>query len=183
MVSSQTMALWFWKRSLARQHNACQISIERIEMKFTFYFLPLHSFPHPCCFCDARNDVCFRLRAFKWVDVFELEADSQWAWGLCSSERNMMRSTYSSLPFSPCCLSVLSGGCWLSLPCLTSSHRQAAHLPSFLGLYCLRSMQIIPVLMWRTGLSSFIQCFELDFIHSSSEQSDLFSCVVMQAVG
>lgn len=38
------------ENSLAHGHNACQISIEHIEMKFKFYFLPFPSFPTPVVF-------------------------------------------------------------------------------------------------------------------------------------
>lgn len=71
IVSSQTMALWFWKQSCTSAQ--CLSNLNRAywnEIQILFSSSSLLS--HPCCFCDARNDVCFRLRAFKWVDVLSL---------------------------------------------------------------------------------------------------------------
>lgn len=98
------------------------------------------SLSHPCCFCDARNDVCFGLQLLKWVDIFELEADSRWAWGFV-----LMKGTWWGalilLPFSSCCLSALTGGFQLSLPKPNFFHWQAAHFSLVWSLYCLSSMQ------------------------------------------
>lgn len=103
--------------------NLNSVYWNEIQILFSSSSLPSHH----CCFRDARNDVCFRLRVLKWVDMFELEADSWWVRGFV-----LLKGTWWGalilLPFSPCCLSALTGGCWLSLPSLTCSHWQHTFL-------------------------------------------------------
>lgn len=108
------------------KHNACQTSIECIEITFRFYFLPPQSLPTSVVFV-MPGIICFSAASVQVSRRF-------WAWGrllmsarLCSSERNMMGSTYSSPILCVACHHWRVAAGWVCRS-LTSSHWQAAYL-------------------------------------------------------
>lgn len=161
---SQTMTFWESCTSAQCLSNLNTAHWNNIQILFSTSSIPSHL----CCFCDARNDVCFRLQVFKWVDVFELEADSWWAQGFV-----LLKGTWWGalilLPFSQCCLSSLTGGCRLSLPepnfFSLASSTPSSLLEPLLSLHCETHAGFN---IWETAR---FEC-------SSSVPSDPHSCVL-----
>lgn len=127
--------------SLIVLHICCSAVRSRestFKIKFRFYFLPRQSLP-TSYFCGARNDACFRLRVFEWVDIFELEADCRWVQGFV-----LLKGTWWEalilLPFSPCCLSAIEGWLLAEFAQAQTSTQGARHCLCW-SIHCLWSME------------------------------------------
>lgn len=177
------MTLWFRKQSLPVRHNACQISIEHIEMKFRFYFLPPNSFP-PLLFLWCQEWCVLGFECLSEETFLSLRRTPDKCEALLFWKEHDGDHLFFSYSLCSACQ------CWLLAACcfwpsLTSSYWPASHLPLHGILYCLCSTQ--PMLALTREQQSMLCCcwgffaqhFESNLTCSSSVHSGTFLCVVM----